>query len=551
MTTVIFCYTYTLYIHGIQTITMNKLFRTCCGLLMILAGCNTLPPLPYLMSPSQLTSQFLDIDVQRDTTLTLKGGTIITIPAHALKVDNGRTARLEVKEALTIEDIIKAGLRTESNRQPLQSGGMIYINAAEGAGVSILQPIKVRIPADDIVEGMQLFKGDTSDIGVNWVDPVPLSSTTPLPDVSKGKALFQQNCASCHGVTNQVTGPALYGAMQRWKYDTASMYSFVHNSGSLIASGHCYAVSIFNEYNKQAMPGFPSLTDKDIQDIFDYIEQDGRKKLGPLPPGASQTVIDSCRYYRSVVKAANRPDFVTVNSDTTTQIIQPDTSAAYTESYMEDTGMWEQDTTSYNTDTLYIDIPEKRYVVPENNKSAYYNIEITKFGWYNIDKFIGDEKALMAHLSVSMNDSANQNVSVFLIIPSEKVMLQGGHLDDGKLYGFKETNGALPLPPGLEAYVIAIAESRDRKQLYFAKTRFITSERQELTLTLTPAAVSQVNAQIEHLRLPDFKLKVGQQQLTKDQKALQQEAQRVEDKLKYCQCGWAAPMPATTPIPMK
>jgi len=533
---------------------MNKLFRTCCGLLIILAGCNTLPPLPSVMNPSQLTSQFLDINVQRDTTLTLKGGTIITISAHSLKVDNGQTARLEVKEALTIEDIVKAGLRTESNRQPLRSGGMIYINAVEGAGVSILQPIKISVPADEIIDGMQLYKGDTSDKGVNWVDPEPITSTTPLPDVNKGRVLFQQNCQSCHTPTSQVTGPALYGVMQRWKYDTATLYQFVHNSSSVIASGHCYALSLFYEYHKQVMPGFPSFTNRDIQDILDYVDQEGRKKLGPLPPGASATVIDSCNYYRAIVMKANQRAFETINStDTGNQVILPNTTTFYTDADTSNYELWESDTLAAGdeSDTLYINIPEKKFVIPNLHRSAYYNIEITTFGWYNIDALMKDMDALEAHLSVSMNDSANQNVSVFLIIPSEKVMLQGGHLDDGKLYGFDGTDGSLPLPSGLEAYVVAIAESRDRKQLYFAKARFVTSEKQDLTLTLKPAAESQVNMQIDFLRLPDFKLKVGHQELTKDQKALQDEARRVEDKLKYCNCGGngdTLQLPTTTPV---
>jgi hypothetical protein len=75
--------------------------------------------------------------------LALRGGTIITIPAHALKAEDGKTARLEVKEALSIEQMLLAGLRTQTNGIPLQSGGMIYINAAKDARVSILKPLQV------------------------------------------------------------------------------------------------------------------------------------------------------------------------------------------------------------------------------------------------------------------------------------------------------------------------------------------------------------------------------------------------------------------------
>lgn len=135
---------------------MNNLFRTC-ALLILLAGCNTLPPLaplPAMLSPSKLPSQLFDINTERDTTLTLNGGTIINVPAHALKAD-GKTARLEVKEALTIEQMLLAGLRTQSNRKPLQSGGMIYINAAKDTKVNILKPLQIQIPTDKIVDGIK------------------------------------------------------------------------------------------------------------------------------------------------------------------------------------------------------------------------------------------------------------------------------------------------------------------------------------------------------------------------------------------------------------
>lgn len=93
---------------------MNNLFRTC-ALLFLLASCNSLPPLPAMLTPSKLPSQLLEINTERDTTLTLTSGTIITIPADALKAANGKIAQLEVKEALTIEQMLVAGLRTKSN----------------------------------------------------------------------------------------------------------------------------------------------------------------------------------------------------------------------------------------------------------------------------------------------------------------------------------------------------------------------------------------------------------------------------------------------------
>lgn len=94
-------------------------------------------------------------------------------------------------------------------------------------------------------------------------------------DPAKGKTLFQQNCASCHNVHKQVTGPALKGVEERWS-DKKLLHQWIHNSGSVIAAGDPYAVKLFNDFNKQAMPGFPSFTDADIDDILAYIDVESK-----------------------------------------------------------------------------------------------------------------------------------------------------------------------------------------------------------------------------------------------------------------------------------
>ena len=102
------------------------------------------------------------------------------------------------------------------------------------------------------------------------------SMSVQAADPGKGKALFQQNCASCHNVHKQVTGPALKGVEERWS-DKKLLHQWIHNSGSVIASGDPYAVDLFNRFNKQAMPGFPSFSDGDIDDILAYIADESTK----------------------------------------------------------------------------------------------------------------------------------------------------------------------------------------------------------------------------------------------------------------------------------
>jgi len=95
-----------------------------------------------------------------------------------------------------------------------------------------------------------------------------LFATTSLY-AQDGKAIFNTNCASCHHPTKSSTGPALQGITN--EVDMDWLYSWVKNSGALIESGDKRAVAVYEEYNRLAMPPFPSLSNDDIDAIFDYV----------------------------------------------------------------------------------------------------------------------------------------------------------------------------------------------------------------------------------------------------------------------------------------
>lgn len=100
-------------------------------------------------------------------------------------------------------------------------------------------------------------------------------------DPSKGKTLFQQNCASCHNVHKKLTGPALAGVEERW-VDKKLLHQWIHNSATVLASGDPYATALFNEYNKTSMPPFPQFSDADIDDILVFISTEAAKgSAGP------------------------------------------------------------------------------------------------------------------------------------------------------------------------------------------------------------------------------------------------------------------------------
>jgi len=93
----------------------------------------------------------------------------------------------------------------------------------------------------------------------------------------KGRELFMKNCAACHAwnMTVKSTGPALGGITK--KRDQKWLYDFTRNSQQMIAEGDEEAIKIFEEYNRLVMTPYPNLTDEDLKNIYDYIEETYQK----------------------------------------------------------------------------------------------------------------------------------------------------------------------------------------------------------------------------------------------------------------------------------
>jgi len=101
-------------------------------------------------------------------------------------------------------------------------------------------------------------------------------------DPSAGKAVFQQNCVSCHALQTRVLGPALHNVSDR--RSEAWIIKFVHSSQTLIKSGDVAAVNLFTQFNQIIMPDHPNLSDQDIKNIISYIKTESVNVVTQLPP---------------------------------------------------------------------------------------------------------------------------------------------------------------------------------------------------------------------------------------------------------------------------
>ena len=97
-------------------------------------------------------------------------------------------------------------------------------------------------------------------------------SLTTIAHAQDGKALFSQNCASCHAIDKKLTGPALKGVEDRWP-NKKNLYSWIKNNQAFLKTGDKYANDLYNENGKIAMNLFPNLTEPEIGAILKYIKE--------------------------------------------------------------------------------------------------------------------------------------------------------------------------------------------------------------------------------------------------------------------------------------
>jgi cytochrome c2 len=97
-----------------------------------------------------------------------------------------------------------------------------------------------------------------------------------------GKALFQNNCAQCHKVNQDLTGPALQGLESRGPWgDKQQLYAWIHNPAGFMAKDP-YTQNLKAKYGV-VMQAFPGLSTKEIDAIVGYVNEEAKRlAAGPV-----------------------------------------------------------------------------------------------------------------------------------------------------------------------------------------------------------------------------------------------------------------------------
>ncbi|MEP6749143.1 MAG: cytochrome c [Bacteroidota bacterium] len=434
-----------------------------------------------LLNKNNLPTQVFTINTNKDTMLHTANGAIITIPQGALSASNV-TVELEIKEAYSMQQILLGGLTTQSNGQPLSSGGMIYMNAVAGQSIKITKTISIKIPATSIDKNMQLFKGEADEnASINWVDPEVLPVNPQLNAFDNGRVIFMNNCASCHNIGKDATGPDLAYILTRTP-DKKLLYEYTRNSQKVMAGSddstdNIYYRCLYQKRNKTPMNSFPGLSDEELDKVYGYIENESGTRNLPMVKDEIRPCIDSCRTYWEMKNKLQNQIGKPVATERAT-ISKIDTDPVLSE-----------------TDTTFL--PEK--IAPPDKKSLYYQFEIKTFGWYNVDVLLTEPHATNSALLVRITGEYKKDIKVFLVVPSAKVCQQLEPLSiKENTYGNFEGGRDIWLPQHVRGYIIAMGEAEGK--IIFSKTSFSTAPAQTFGMQMSVVTKAFFKASVRNIK---------------------------------------------------
>lgn len=138
-------------------------------------------------------SQTFEIKANQDNVIEGKNGTIIVCPKGCFINSIGEiveaNVKIELAEALSLEDMLLSNLTTSSDGNPLETDGMIYFNAtSNGEQLSINEenPIHIEIPTSNKKAGMRAYHGIRDEKGnMNWIEPKELDNFLVTLDINK------------------------------------------------------------------------------------------------------------------------------------------------------------------------------------------------------------------------------------------------------------------------------------------------------------------------------------------------------------------------------
>ena len=473
-----------------------------------------------IFNPTNLPPQYFEIDIAKDTTLITKNGCIVKIASGSLQ-SKTNPVKLEIKEALKIEDILLAGLITKSGNDILSSAGMVYINGLNENEVTIKKAIQILVPTKSYNPEMQIYKGVKEDNNkIDWQAPTPLPPSNIAKQISVGEQIFKNNCSNCHKLEQDYTGPSLLGVTYRrpkkW------LYEFTRNPAG---TNDKYAECLKQTWQPIIMTAYPNLNNQLLDSLYAYIKSETDKSPKPNITDWA-TCCDSCvKYQIELAKLENKK----------------------TNLQTEQNNYYENQTT---TTLQNVDIDSSTFFNTGNTVADFYTIDVDVMGWYNLDVLIKlNKNSVESDVIVKINDT--ENYIVGLVIPSYKIFVDGIKSSKGNYTFSYNDKPTITLPQNVICNVIAYRFKGDK--ILFAKSDFASTYSNTITLHFDEINKENLKNEFSKLLL-NAKVEEVKVEEIKNEKEINNVVQQIDSLQKNypkgCNCTYgtadsSSPMPNT------
>ena len=411
--------------------------------------------------------QIIEVNTEKEFTVTCKEGTILTIPAKSfVDANTGKLARgkinLEVTEYYKLSDMLLANLTTKADGKQLETGGMLYLDANKKDEKLKLKPgRKIQIVFNNKgKKRMQLFSGEENSEGVNWkLQTEKNGSIEEDVEVDFSTIEIVPTYPGCENLSNNDKRKCMNDAINKIvsrKFDMEIAENLgLKGKHKIVIDFRIDKKGNVGEVNARASR--KEVADEAVR-VIEFLPQ--------FIPGKQRGKPVRTRY--SLVFNIQLEGKNTESS-----------SVVFVKS-----------------DKNFIETFEKRLDSIEssngilgtisNDHIARYAFATTKLGWINCDRFVNSKKQKVK-FKLKIKDPNGTNVkmvfkSMSSILPSKK-------------FADEFDFGLLPIDE--EVIVIAIKKTKDK--LYLAKKEMQTKRNPDLKLDFKEVTIQELKMELENL----------------------------------------------------
>lgn len=470
-------------------------------------------------------SQKFQIDADSDNIITGKNGTQVFVPKNSFINADGELVTgkvdIEIIEILSVADFIKTNLQTVSNGRPLQSEGMLYIDAkSNGQQITLAADKKLQIELRNMnkmgtASDIKIFSGSYNSLGnMNWTESGKLENRLiPLP-----LELFDYKTWTSYSITRV---PKNEGVQALGNYEIEDSTTFKNPSleNTFIATrefeerfNHInsaeWAIGGYTSYYSTTVQKGRMIKDSTISQIYlNNLDKDlwycDSLAYAYMKTWENKANFNSY-WYSEIERYDLLNSFKKFYEQRLTIVISfptdIDLSKSDAREKLKTKGFKEPET----DEIIGAYERQNKIVTARRNKAKAKNIStnsfaVAKLGWINCDQFYNEPTAKEVNILASVNNLGNYEFACLTLVINGRRIALNGTLGDNSKYTF--TGKSQPytrLPIGEKATIIAISFMNDKS--YLGMKEIVIAEKGDYTIDLQVSSTQDINTKLNGIQ---------------------------------------------------